>query len=171
MKIVQAFSVLFFFLFASYVYADRPWPGSSPEGPRDADGNLKTAIPDLPLSVLTYDENGKPLGFTVKNPDGIGAFRFGDKCYLSNGSPVKFLAMAIMPEDADILDREVYVEYMGGVQLAPQFLPIKETFCPEHAVVAMLLKDYRSFGHSTPRVTEEKKYLRTIILENVRNKH
>ncbi len=157
MKILQVLSALFLLLSISYAYADRPLPGSSPEGFR-VEHDLKTVTPDLPPSVLTYDVDGKILAFVVKNPDGIREFRFGDKCYLRNGSPVKFIREAVS-SDTDPGDTQVYVEYTGGVQLDPRLRSIKADFCPDHAVVIMPLKDYLAFGKIASRMAEEKKYL------------
>lgn len=168
MKILQAFSVLALLFFASYAGADRPFPGSSPEGLNIA-GDLQIAIPDLPPTVFTHDVDGKALGFEVKNPDGIGAFHFGSTCFLSNGSPVKFLAPAI-PKDVTVLDTNIYVEYMGGTQLDPRLRPIKEDFCPEHAVVAMSLNDYLASHKIASRVAEEKKYLRAMLSQSNKDK-
>jgi hypothetical protein len=159
MKILQAFFALFFLLLMSCVYADRPWPGSSPEGLRVA-RDLKTAIPDLPASVPVYSADGKALGFEVKNPDGIGTFRFGDTCSLINGSVVKFLAPAIpTKEDFDNLETKVYVEYAG----TPKSRLDKDIFCPGHAVVVMSLNDYRAFHKIASQAAEEKEYLRKLL--------
>lgn len=161
MKKSQALSVSFLLLFASYAsYADRALPGSSPEGFRIED-DLKTAIPDLPASVHIYDPDGKASGFEVKNPDGIGAFRFGDKCLLKSGSPVKFLASAI-PTESNGLHQFIYVEYTGGTP-DPHLNPIQGAFCPEHALVVMPLRDYLAFHRIESRIAEEKQYMRNLL--------
>ncbi|MBI2120396.1 MAG: hypothetical protein HYT94_02100, partial [Parcubacteria group bacterium] len=139
----------------------RAWPGASPEGFR-IERDIKTAVPDLPPSVSIYDAEGKASGFIVKNPDGIGIFSFGDKCFLSNGSIVKFIAEA-MPKDPDALDTQVYVKYTGNIQLSPSLRPIKAAFCPEHAVVIMPLNDYLAFHKIASQAEEERKYLRTLL--------